>query len=96
MVIDESHPALQGDPKNFIQDEIKNSKILLYEIDKAIAYLTKNKYSRYTLDTGQDQLTVWHQDLPSLYDRRASLLNQITELQDQEADRPSAFIARPV
>jgi len=96
MVIDANHPALQGDAKNFIKDEIANTKILLYEIDKAIAFLTKNKYSRYTIDTGQDQLTVWHQDLPSLFDKRTDLINQISDLQNQTVDRPSAFVVRPI
>ena len=96
MVIDKNHPALQGNQKDFIKDEIDNSKILLYEIDKAITYLTKNKYSRYTIDTGQDQMSVQYHDLPSLYDRRAALIDQIGELENQTTDRPSAFIARPV
>ena len=96
MVIDASHPALQGRPGDFLKDEIANSKILLYEIDKAITYLTKNKYSRYIIDTGQDQMTIQYHDLPSLFDRRTALIDQIAELEDRREDRPSAFIARPV
>ena len=96
MVIDKDHPALQGDPRDFIKDEIDNSKILIYEIDKAIIFLTKNKYARYTIDTGQDQMTIQYHDLSALYERRSKLIEQIAELEDQGSDRPSAFIARPV
>jgi len=96
MVIDREHPALQGSPENFIKDEIDNSKILLYEIDKAILFLTKNKYARYTIDTGQDQMSIQYHDLSALREWRKQLVDEIAELQDQRADRPSAFIARPV
>ena len=95
-VIDINHPALQGDQGNFLRDEISNSKILLYEIDKAIAFLTKNRYARYSIDTGQDTFSVQYQDLPSLYDRRSRLIDEIAELENQAADRPSAFVARPI
>jgi len=96
MVIDKNHPALQGNPGDFIKDEISNSKILIYEIDKAILYLTANRYSRYTIDTGQDQMTVWHQDLPALMERRSALIDQISALEFRESNPPSAFVARPV
>jgi len=96
MVIDKEHPALQGSSSDFIKDEIDNSKILLYEIDKAIAFLSKNKYSKYSIDTGQDQMAVTFPDLPSLYDRRAALIDLIAELENRRANRPSYFIARPV
>jgi len=96
MVIDPNHPALQGNPGDFIKDEISNSKILIYEIDKAIVFLTANKYARYTIDTGQDQMTVWHQDLPNLIDRRSALIDKISELEFRESNPPSAFVARPV
>ena len=96
MLIDKDHPALQGGNKDFIKDEIDNSRILIYEIDKAIIFLTKNKYSRYTIDTGQTQMSVQYNDLAALYDRRKDLLDQIAAMENQSGERPSAFIVRPL
>jgi hypothetical protein len=100
MVINADHPAIQGDQRNFWREEIDNSKILLYEINRAIDYLTKNRYARYVIDTGQDQMTVQHQDLPALYDKRSALIKQIEELQNMLGigpdQGPPAFVARPL
>lgn len=80
-LIDENHPALSGDPKQFWKDELSNSRILIYELDKAIHALTKKEIRQYTINTGQDAQTVTRQDLPALYDRREKLLKQIEELE---------------
>jgi len=96
MVIDKNHPALQGNPEDFIKDEIDNLKIRAFEINKAIVFLTKNKYSRYTIDTGQDNMTVQYQDLASLDEMYSKTIELIAELENQNTDHPSAFIARPI
>jgi hypothetical protein len=100
-LINQDHPALQSDPTTFWTEEISNSKILLYEIDKAIDFLTKNKYARYTIDTGQDNMSVQYADLPSLFDKRVSLIKSIQDLEGMlgiapESSLPSAYTVRPV
>jgi hypothetical protein len=82
-LIAENHPALSGDPGQFWRDELNNSRILLYELDKAIHALTKKEIHQYTINTGQDTQTVTRQDLPELYARRAALMKEIKELEDE-------------
>jgi hypothetical protein len=87
-LIAENHPALSGDPKQFWRDELNNSRILLYELDKAIHALTKKEITHYTINTGQDSQTVTRHDLPNLYTRRAALLNEIQNLEDRVNPKP--------
>jgi hypothetical protein len=86
-LIADNHPALSGDPKQFWKDELGNSRIILYELDKAIHALTKKEIRQYTINTGQDAQTVTRQDLPGLYDRREKLLKQIQELEIMTGER---------
>jgi len=86
-VIDPTHPALSGDPNQFWKDELQNSRIILYELDKAIHALTKKEIRQYTINTGQDSQTVSRQDLPQLYDRREKLLKTIDELEIKTGER---------
>jgi hypothetical protein len=81
-LITENHPALSGDPKQFWRDELNNSKILLYELDKAILALSKKEIAHYTINTGQDSMTITRHDLPNLYARQATLLIQIQNLEN--------------
>jgi len=80
-VIDEKHPALSGDPNQLWKDELSNSRILLYELNKAIHALTKKEIRQYTINTGQDVQTVTRHDLPSLLEQRKKLLKDIKELE---------------
>ena len=82
-IIDPDHPALSGDSEQFWKDELSNSRILLFELDKAIQALTKKEIRQYTINTGQDAQTVTRQDLPQLYVRRAELIKQIAELETE-------------
>ncbi len=76
------------DSKQFWLDELKNSKRLLHEIDKAILHFTKEALKNggvqeYTIDTGQDRQTVKRSDLSSLYQNRKNLLNTIAILESK-------------
>jgi hypothetical protein len=100
-LIAENHPALQSDSADFWKEELSNSKILLYEINKAIDFLTKNKYQKYTMDTGQNNMTVQYADLPTLLEKRLALLKSIQELEEilgigPEGLNNSAFVVRPI
>jgi hypothetical protein len=100
-LIAENHPALQSKSTDFWKEELSNSKILLYEINLAIEFLTKNKYQKYTMDSGQNNMTVQYADLPSLLERRAALLKSIQNIEDMlgvgpDDIHPAAFVVRPV
>jgi hypothetical protein len=80
-LICDDHPVLSDNSQDFWRDELKNTKILLFELDKAINTLNKNEIKSYTIDTGQDHYTVQRNDLPQLYMQRQALLKQISELE---------------
>jgi hypothetical protein len=80
-IIESDHPALSGNSLEYWRDELKNSRILLFELDMAINALTKNEIKSYTIDTGQDHFTVQRNDLPQLYMQRKALISQIQELE---------------
>jgi hypothetical protein len=94
-LIAENHPALSGDQKQFWRDELNNSRILLYELDKAIYALTKKEIHHYTINTGQDSQTVTRQDLPQLYSRREALMRQIKTLEDELDPKQRIFQVVP-
>jgi hypothetical protein len=75
------HPALSGDQNQFWKDELNNSKILLYELEKAIFAFNNKNIQQYTYNDGQSHVTVHKYDLPSLYDRREKLIKTIRELE---------------
>jgi hypothetical protein len=79
-IVDE-HPALSGDQNQFWRDELNNSKILLYELDKAIYSFNHKNIQIYTYNDGQSHITVHKYDLPSLYDRREKLIKTIQDLE---------------
>lgn len=79
--IAENHPALEGDVNQFWKDELNNSRILLYELDKAIYSLSQKGIYSYSINTGQDSQNVTRYDLPQLYTRRRDLIKQIEELE---------------
>ena len=80
-------PSFNNDsPLQFWEDELNNTRRLLYEIEKAILYFTQEALSsggvqEYTIDTGQDRQTVKRSDLSSLYIRHKELLNTISILE---------------
>lgn len=69
--------------EQFWQDELKNCKIILNELDRAIYALIKTGVTSYTIDTGQDRQTVTRADIASLQTRRAALLAEINTLENR-------------
>ena len=99
-IIDEGHATLADDPRKFWEDTLKNTRILFFELDKAIFVLTHEERKSYSIDTGQTSMNVTRQDLPSLIDRREKLKKQIEELEDklglsEESQRPKIVQAVP-
>jgi hypothetical protein len=80
-LIENDHPALTGGSQQYWLDELNNTRILLFNLDKAINALQKREVHTYTIDTGQDHYTVQRHDLPQLYMQRSTLIKQIDELE---------------
>lgn len=83
MLIDESHPVTAEDQRKFWEDTLSNSRVLLFNIDKAILALTKEERKSYSMDTGQTTINVTLQDLPGLISQRDKLIKQIDDLEDK-------------
>lgn len=82
-LINDSHSTLAEDQKKFWEDALKNSRIIYFELDKAIYSLTQEEKKSYSMDTGQTTINVTRQDLPALLDRRGKLKNEIEELEEK-------------
>jgi len=97
MLIDESSPVTAEDQLKFWNDTLANSRVLLFNIDKAILALTKEERKSYSMDTGQTTINVTLQDLPSLIDRRDKLIKQIDDLEDRLGlnNQPAMFQGVP-
>lgn len=76
------------------QDVIKNSKIILFELDKAILVLTREGLRNFSLNTGMTTHNVTPLDLPILIQRRKDLLEQIAEIEARNA--PPAIMTQVV
>jgi hypothetical protein len=82
-LINETHTTLLESSQKFWEDELKNCRILLFELDKAIYKLSQDDIKNYSFDTGQNNINVSQQDLPTLIDRREKLIKQIADLEDK-------------
>jgi hypothetical protein len=99
-LISDNHATLADDQKKFWEDTLKNTRILFFELDKAIFALTNDDMKSYSIDTGQTSINVTRQDLPGLIDRREKLKKQIEEIEDKlgisvEPEKPHFFQAVP-
>lgn len=79
-LIEAGHPALSGNNRQFWEDQLKNSRILLHELDIAILKLERQEVESYTIDTGQSNQTVRRVNLPELMKQRAVLIKQIQDI----------------
>lgn len=71
----------------FWETQLKNDRIILNQVDRAIAAFTNDLtetqgIQEYTIDTGQDKQTVKRSDLASLYSWRQKLVAEINQLTD--------------
>jgi hypothetical protein len=76
-LIEPGNPAICDNEKQFWEDQLKNTHILLFELDKAILALERGNEESYTVDTGQTTFTVHQKNLPELIRQRASLISQM-------------------
>jgi len=82
-LINSSHETLVEDQLKFWEDELKNARILLFELDKLIYKQSQDEKKSYSMDTGQTTVNVTTHDLPALIDRREKLKKQIEELEEK-------------
>lgn len=99
-LINASHETLADDQLKFWEDTLKNTRILFFELDKAIYALTQDEKKSYSMDTGQNTINVTVHDLPALIDRREKLKKQIEELEEklgvtQIEEPPKIFQGNP-
>ena len=83
-LLNDSHATIAEDQKKFWADTLQNTRILFFELDKAIYTLTQEERKTYSMNTGDgSNINVTFQDVPSLIDRREKLKNQIEELEEK-------------
>ena len=80
-LLDDSHEINNQTSQEFYEDELKNSRLLLFRIDEAINNISQANIQSYTLDTGQSRQVVTRADLPSLIEQRNNLLGKIRQLE---------------
>jgi len=91
-IIEEGHPALSGSATESWADLVANSKIILFELDKAILALTREGLKSFTLNTGQTSQSVTPLDLPILIQRRKDLIDQIERMEVQADTTPPLLV----
>jgi hypothetical protein len=79
-LLEADNAALSGNDKQYWQDELKNSCILLFEYDKAILKLERREEESYTIDTGQTTVTYRFQNLPELIKQSSALIKRIQDI----------------
>jgi hypothetical protein len=82
-LIDSDNPVTAEDQYKFWEDTLKNTRALLFNLDKAIYALTSEERKSYSMDTGQTTINVTLQDVPGLIDRRDKLIKQIEQLEEK-------------
>ena len=78
MLLDDPDGILGMDMRTYYKNRLENDRILINQIDRAIAEFNKaGGVQEYTIDTGQDRQTVKRADLASLYTWRRSLIEDV-------------------
>ena len=81
MLLDDPHGVTKLDSYTYYETQLKNDKILLNQIDRAIAALSASGgIQEYTIDTGQDRQTVKRADIGTLIAQKQRLLAEINQL----------------
>jgi hypothetical protein len=87
MILPDPNGVANLDSFTFWETQLKNDRIILNQVDRAIAAFTNDLaetqgIQEYTIDTGQDKQTVKRSDLASLYSWRQKLVAEINQLTD--------------
>lgn len=85
MLLEDPNKVSQVGGREFWEITLRNDKILLDGINRAIVAFTSSAGAdgivEYTIDTGQDRQTVKRTDLASLYARRDKLIDEINRIE---------------
>jgi hypothetical protein len=79
-LIEADHPALSGNGRQFWQDQLQNTRILLFEYNQAILRLERDGEESYTIDTGQTTVTLRRQNLSEIIKQLPLLTKQIQDI----------------
>jgi hypothetical protein len=79
-LIELDHPSVSQTSRQFWEDELKNTRILLADVNRRIHKLEIESYS---LDTGQDSESVSRSRLDSLASARTKFLDKIKEIEQE-------------
>lgn len=84
MLLDDPNEVADLDVRSYWETQLKNDKILLNEVDRAIVFLLSSDgaggVQEYTIDTGQDRQTVKRSDLSMLSSWKQRLVAEINAL----------------
>jgi len=95
-LLNETHSSNTQTSLEYWQDELKNSRVLLFKINEAINAISTSNHQSYTLDTGQTSQTVTRVNLPSLIVQRKELLNTIRQIEMYLGEgKPNVIQTRP-
>jgi hypothetical protein len=93
--IDETSEVLTENSQTYYQNTLNNSKILLFQIDKAIFAITSGGHHSYTINSGQSTQTVTRENIAELIKSRDDLLYTISTLEERLNIRKSVIHAVP-
>jgi hypothetical protein len=79
-LIDAEHPSVAESSRQFWENELANSRILLADVN---ARIHKLEIEDFSLDTGQNSQRVKRSALDSLINTRVKLIEQIKELETE-------------
>lgn len=84
MLLDDPNGVADLDMRSYWKTQLKNDKILLNEVDRAIMLFLSSDgadgVQEYTIDTGQDRQTVKRSDLSMLNSWKQRLVAEINAL----------------
>ena len=85
MLLPGAEKYLNKDSRDLWTEQLANDRLILGEIDAAIAYFNSPEgadvIAEYTIDTGQDRQTVKRTDISNLMSWRSKLIAEIAQLE---------------
>lgn len=85
MLLPGAEKYLNKDSRDLWTEQLANNRLILGEIDAAIAYFNSPEgadgIAEYTIDTGQDRQTVKRTDISNLMSWRSKLIAEIAQLE---------------
>jgi hypothetical protein len=93
--IDDKSNVLLETTTEYYQNTLNNSRILLFELDKAILSISRGGHHSYTINSGQSIQTVTRENLIDIIKQRDDLLYTISMLEERLNIRQAVIHACP-